>query len=603
MKMFGHRRGWKKRLANNRTGPSMSRIQITSRSALNPQPSTLNSGRRSGIAAGNLQEHLESAANAGVKGQAQYHTPPEWARILAQALPQYRPVIVDLTCGNGQLLSGAAAPSTKYILGCDIEQPSTLNPQPSTHFVPADLTKFYPILKQADFVADCFALNPPWELHWYREKLAALAESDCPAVELAFAAHDGRTGKDTIDSTIATLCIALDLCSPYGEGFLIANEATLQRLIFGSEARGAEGALRAPHAALAAHVWAHLIIDGGNICDPDFGRKPSDFKTGIIWFARSHLQGCSWNKSIGAPASGTALDYFLKESNDLCFELGRNRINFRRGSNVRQYEGGHTPDSADLWDAARGEWLAQTKDARATISDKWNIFLDIDGTIKTNLSLFDQASGRVKKEQYLRLFALNGKHPMQLILQRAERKELQRAVFGTLWRVAPAVVDAVQHALDEYNAVRSPLYPLSKIQRLGYLDENEDIVCLKDLDNRYRAGARYGIRTETIRVKRAGTKMNLTGERDAVEWEGSQLALFIRDTAGIERLFMEEQWRDKEVTLSIQDKDAPSPIEYNLPQLIDHFEIPEVPDVALVHPQAYEKNLNLLDQIEQIVNN
>ena len=295
MKMFGHRLGWKKRLANNRTGPSMTRIQITPRGApaspstLNPQPSTGSQGRKTAIAPRNLQEHLESASNAGVKGQAQYHTPPEWARILAQALPQYRPVLVDLTCGNGQLLSGAAAPSTKYLLGCDIEQPSTLNPQLSTHFVPADLTKFYPLLKSADFVADCFALNLPWDLHWYREQLAGLAESDCPAVELAFAAHDGRTGKDTIDSTIAGFCIALDRCSPYGEGFIIANEATLDRLIF---------APNAPHRALAAHVWAHLIIDGGNICDPDCGRKPSDFKTGIIWFARSHLQGTGWNKTI-----------------------------------------------------------------------------------------------------------------------------------------------------------------------------------------------------------------------------------------------------------------------------------------------------------------
>jgi len=48
------------------------------------------------------------------------------------------------------------------------------------------------------------------------------------------------------------------------------------------------------------------------------------------------------------------------------------------------------------------------------------------------------------------------------------------AVFGTSglggspWRVAPAVVEAVQGALAEYNSVRSPLYPLSQIQRLGY---------------------------------------------------------------------------------------------------------------------------------------
>jgi len=621
-----------------------SRIQITSRTTVSPVTGHVSPGRKTGIAPANLQQHLESAANAVVKGQAQFHTPPEWAAALALALPQYRPVLVDLTCGNGQLLAGTAAPSTKYLIGADIERPSTLDPRLSTHFVQADLTRFYSLLRIAGFEADCFVLNFPWDLHQYRDRLAGLAQSDCPAVEMAFGAHDGRTSKDTIDSTIAGFCIALDRCSPYGEGCIIANEATLQRLIF---------ALKAPHAALATHIWAHLVIPG-NICSPNSeNRGPkAEFRTGIIYFARSHIQGCQQHHTL-SPNSD-----LLSSASELCSRLGKARLSLRRGSVIRQYEGGHTPDTVELWDACREEWNFTHSDVRTPNS--FNIYLDVDGTIKTNLSLFDQTSGRVKKEQYQRLFALNGRHPMQLILQKAERKELERAVFGATWRVAPAVVDAVQNALAEYNAVRSPLYPLSQIQRLGYLDDNDDILCCKNLEipkaenrNRdgsisavplwnkslavssipqgepistvppwnkslsvssdapdtiprgecFRAGTRYAIRTETIRVKRSGTKMNLTGERDEVEWEGSELALFIRDGEGIERLFMEERLRGKDVTLSIQDQGAPSPIEYNLQDLIQHFEIPEVPDVALVHPAAYQKNLEALELIESIVNN
>lgn len=578
-----------------------SRIQITSRTTVSPVTCHVSPGRKTGIAPANLQQHLESAANAVVKGQAQFHTPPEWAAALALALPQYRPVLVDLTCGNGQLLAGAGAPSTKYLIGADIERPSTLDPRLSTHFVQADLTRFYSLLRIADFEADCFVLNFPWDLHQYRDRLAGLAQSDCPAVEMAFSAHDGRTSEDTIDSTIAGFCIALDRCSPYGEGCIIANEATLQRLLF---------APKAPHATLATHIWAHLVIPG-NICSPNSeNRGPkAEFRTGIIYFARSHIQGCQQHHTL-SPNSD-----LLSSASELCSRLGKARLSLRRGSVIRQYEGGHTPDTVELWDACREEWNFTHSDVRTPNS--FNIYLDVDGTIKTNLSLFDQTSGRVKKEQYLRLFALNGKHPMQLILQKAERKELERAVFGATWRVAPAVVDAVQNALAEYNAVRSPLYPLSQIQRLGYLDDNDDILCTKDLgapasgtapvtrhpSPAFRNGTRYTIRTETIRVKRSGTKMNLTGERDEVEWEGSELALFIRDCEGIERLFMEERLRGKDVTLSIQDQGAPSPIEYNLQDLIKHFDIPEVPDVALVHPAAYQKNLEALELIESIVNN
>jgi len=210
--------------------------------------------------------------------------------------------------------------------------------------------------------------------------------------------------------------------------------------------------------------------------------------------------------------------------------------------------------------------------------------------------------------------------------------------------VCPTVTDAVRNALAEYNAVRSPLYPLSQIQRLGYLDENDDILCVQDLapqtqDPRpqtqdpgpqtqdpgpqtqdpkpqtqdpkpqtqdpkpnFLAGHRYSIRTQTLRVKRTGRKMNLTGELDDVQWEGSELAIYIQDEDGIEQLFMEERLRAPNVRLSIQDEGAPSPIQYNLQQLVEHFEIPEVPDVASQDPAGYQRNLTLLHEIELIVN-
>jgi hypothetical protein len=305
---------------------------------------------------------------------------------------------------------------------------------------------------------------------------------------------------------------------------------------------------------------------------------------------------------------------------------------------IRQYEGGHTANTVELWDAIGLEWRTVHNQNRSN-DRRWNVWLNPDGTLDTHLTPFQEVAEPIKKEQYLRLHALKGKHPMQLILQKAERKELHHAVFGTAglgnspWRVAPAVIEAVQAALKEYDAVRAPLYPLSNIQRLGYLDDNDDILCLKDLyadgirasnlpangksapivgstlDPRssplnplFRAGQRYTIRTETIAIKRTGRKMNLTGQLDDVLWEGSELALFIKDNNGAERLFMDERLRAEDVRLSIQAEDAPSPIEFNLQQLADHFDIPEVPDVATKNPEAYQRNLTMLHLIECIVN-
>lgn len=85
-------------------------------------------------------------------------------------------------------------------------------------------------------------------------------------------------------------------------------------------------------------------------------------------------------------------------------------------------------------------------------------------------------------------------------------------------------------------------------------------------------------------------------------WEGSELALSIKDNNGAERLFMDERLRAGDVRLSIQAEDAPSPIEFNLQQLADHFDIPRVPDVATKNPEGYQRNLALLKLIEYIVN-
>jgi hypothetical protein len=53
--------------------------------------------------------------------------------------------------------------------------------------------------------------------------------------------------------------------------------------------------------------------------------------------------------------------------------------------------------------------------------------------------------------------------------------------------------------------------------------------------------------TDTSSVTRTGQKMNVTGSLDDLSWEGSELALFIRDADGIERLFMEDHLSQENV--------------------------------------------------------
>ena len=226
---------------------------------------------------------------------SQLDPPFDWKGIFNSALPRYRPAIIDLACNH----------NSNLVFSCNGD-------------AVADFTRFYPLLVTVNWKADLFILNPPGNQRWNRSWLKNLSQSECAAVRTAFTAQDNNEDQDTIDSTVAALCLALDFCSACGEGYLIANEETLQRLILGENA---------PHRFLAAHVWAHIIINA-----------PS-FAVSVIYFAREHMVGCQFNKTI--------LNRSAAES--ICFEFCDGRLEFRRGAVIKQYA--YTRNTIELWNA------------------------------------------------------------------------------------------------------------------------------------------------------------------------------------------------------------------------------------------------------------
>jgi predicted RNA methylase len=586
-----------------------------------------------------LGQLLNSASNAPAKGQAQYFTPTKLAQELAAGLPKFRPAVTDLTCGTGSLLAGVASKGTS-LLGADIDPCTDSHRRISR--ISTDLTLLYPMLVEVEWSADLFALNPPWDLHWYRDRLTDLANSDLPAVVDAFKALDGRTARDTIDSTIATLMIALDRCTRRGEGFLIANESTVQRLILGDHA---------PHAALAAHIWGHLVIPG-NPCIPgaqdsspasppalDFGpgtldpslqttpvlqhsnTPPSGFQTAVLFFARDHTAGPT----------------------DLHPDRLADQRCYRDGAELSAVWQTDTEEQLLKWTAVQ-----QRVDVLQSQKPEWNLWLDQDGHIQTALSLFEQHSIKVDKLEAVTLHSLQGTRPMQLVIQRRQRQTLQRAAFGGLWKVHPHLQSAVEDAVKAYNLQRAPLQPLKDIQRLAYLDEEDFIICKKDLflasdlaperdadglparrsspastvialsvpteregERRpqllFLSGQRYALATETVSVRRFETRPNLYGDDEAIEFNGQELAIYLDDARGCRRTFMDAKLRHESVHLfSLNakrkpDEDKPVTFDFTLEQLVEHFLIPTVPDVSAANPTAYAAHLATLELIEHLV--
>ena len=575
-----------------------------------------------------FQSMLDSAPNAARKGQAQYFTPPKWAKLLAAALPSHRPVLLDLTCGHGALLRGAANDSTEHRLGCDID-----GSQLTTSQLAADLTLFTPLLLDVEMQADLFVLNPPWDLHWHRERLAFLAKSRSPSVRAAFAAHDGRTTRDTIDSTVATLCIALTLCSTYGEGYLIANASTARRLILDDDA---------PHVALRDHVWAVLEL-------PEATAAP--VPSIVLYFAKDHLNGPQVQKKVNSETvnSRSVTDSLMTDS----LITFHDRYE-RRGAEVNSY-GLHTKDTVSLWEAAVTEFR-RLHDLHHT-TPKYNVWLDHAGHIGTHVSLYDERVGTVLKAEAALLHSLTGRRPMQLVVQRTQREGLLRACglqgrlrapelrvessnqqlptsqlstppLPTPWRIDPDLQRAVQQAIVDYHAARAPLYPLPAIQRLGYLDEEDSIECRQPLTSPtlnsqlFQASRRYPITTQTLAVRRQSKRTSLAGEEEKLELTGQELALFITGEDGQRWCFMEARLLHEDVTIERPGEDRPTTrkgeavskeslpkdsfapavevIHFTLQQLVETFVVPEVPDVAAVNPDGYRKNLELLNHIEQL---
>jgi hypothetical protein len=418
----------------------------------------------SSIPASCVQEVLESASNSADKGVSEFSTPLALGKILRIPLPQSIEVLTDLTGGRGQLIAGVADGTTRHGLICEI-QPTTSVKADRPAYAPlewsritGDLCLVYDLLKMADWQGDCFVLNPPWSLHWYKERLSQLSQSDWPTVTKCYHAIDPQVGWNKIDSTIGTWLMAMDRCTQRGEGFVIANESTLERLVFGHNA---------PYRGLRQHVWLRVVLDGNPMTESDTDAWGNEAQTGIVYWAKDHYTGPQmtlWDIKTLAQ-----LEQQLKVVPDCRFRL-------REGLSMVYSHYGHQ-GTVKTWEAVREEWMARRKSKRTD----FNIWLENGDQICCQLSRFDEVTASVCKRDAKALFELHNQTAMGLVCQVATRQALQRAVNGTTWRVSPDVPAMVEKCIAEYQAVRAPIVPLSDTMRIGYIDETDMIVCKKDM--------------------------------------------------------------------------------------------------------------------------
>lgn len=500
--------------------------------------------------------NLASAAtNAHLKGLQQYFTPEPWAAALGAALPGLRRTITDLHCGSGTLVRGLANDTTREALGIDLDPASTLGgktawlsshpgiqPPLRTH-AHADVLDVFPLLLETDTRFDLLALNPPFSLNW---PLSLLPEP----------LRKGLSGK-SIDSTHATLRMIPHLLNRKGEAMMIGNASTLQRL-------------RDLYPEDFDQVWLHAEF-------PSFfpGVDPS-LTVGVLYFCgskldRAHRLVNSWSAVLPPAEVAVMLDAMRRK----CF----------------------TADCIEQpWEAdARSgrNFLACLDEAerrRDPARGAANVTLDTSGRIRTWISAYQERSVTVPLPLLEFLRSINRKHPLELTLQRGARLALQQAITSGLWTIDPAASAAIHDAITDFDRDRAPLSPIAAVQRIGWIDDAEELLCTRDFDH-FRAGQRYPLSTETIEWKKQEERPRYhAGKRDteAVLVRGTDLRLTLHHP-------------EQEAVHFIFNPDhSGGQAAYSLEELAANFQLPEVPDITALHAEKYTENLALLDELQQL---
>ena len=534
---------------------------------------------------------LDAAANGADKGAQQYFTRPAFAQALLRPLvaptlsqPTFgdrRLIIADLTgCGGGDLLKAARL---RYgigtdLYGADIDPRRPVIDGGQFHKAHADLTRLAPLLAEVGWQCQFWLSNPPYSLRWHAHRLAYLADSGVRRVRqtwsalhpLAVREGDGQT----LDSTLASYLIGLDRLTDDGEGVLLTTWSAWEKHL-------------APTPA-ADHAWAIVRIPGGGHW---FQPTVGDYDFALVYFAAEHRRGIDDEARLTLP----------DHADDLTVTTHLDRLHALRRQHCDALPARHDPLAGQrrrAWDAAVAEYR-QRHDPEARPA--YNLTLRPDGRIEARLTPYQHTTGHLPHETVAALQRLDGQTPMGLAVQRTNRQTLLEAVRNPLWRVDPALVHATDQAIAAYHAERAPLYPLAPVQRLGYLDEADTIRCLADGLGPFQAGHSYRIETRTESATYLATINDSKGDRNEVQRLGKELILLVfpdDDSAhdpvtGHRFILGGGKYRYE------SEKDWPADRVHTFADLVDHFHIPEVPDIATVQPDRYQSHLAQLDRIER----
>jgi SNF2 family DNA or RNA helicase len=500
---------------------------------------------------------------------------------LRAPLPQFKTFIADFSAGRGEFAGALADSTTSAVLLCGSEAHKSVKIDRRGMLpldfirITADIRKLYPVLLETNWKCDLFCIRPSEDDDevWNRDDLKALPPSSDAAMLLKECGNP-----KTVPVSIGLWLLALDRMTDRGDGLILMPKSEADALVM------APGAI---YGAFSPLIW--LVLD--------ISAKLFDDKAGVedeicaIYFAKEHNEGIQ----VHSPRIRT-----MGQLNAACQNAWTRRMSYRRGMSVI---GSHlvNRNAGPVWEATRTEW-----NRRNGLSDRtdYHVWLDEKGVIRAQLTRFDQFVddyGKLKSEAALFMQVI-GRTPVDLILQNTSRQTLLSVIRNRRWRVDPELTRVVEAAISESEAIRSPLVPLPATQRMAWLDEVTEIKCTKSM-GKFRAGMIYGIRSGSVLVERMTHKPNMAGEMEDILLNGSEMLLSIEGDDGKYHTFIDGRHLKPGVAITKQGAIAdPVKPEFTLQQLVDHFEIPDVPDVAITKGDEYSRHRQEMLNIQQFIN-
>ncbi len=486
-------------------------------------------GKRGALSGGSLAQAdvfassghlLAPTRNGGTRGLQQYFTPPEVSALAEAVFGLRNHDVFDPTAGNGALLTSAAQ-GQRFGVEIDPDQVGAGN----YTAIRGDIQRVFPLLRAANVNFSRIVANPPFGLDDWRDPVLS--------------------GGKRINSTLLTWRYCMKLLKPGGVGIFVAGRERFERLIaFGKQNDCEPVVLRIAIDDLFEGVSLPCVI--ALFADPSL-------RTG----------------------EATSFDATRAQLSDPAF-IAQMREAFSAGVSFFTRLADSTREREVLNETF--ELIQQEYDRRVAdrgLSQKHDVML-ADGKLSVKPSPYAQLALR-RSGDLSTLLRLHKQPVSYFGLNIRDWHTVCRHVRDGVLTIDERAVSIVEAEIERGRIKLRPMYPIPTQMRLGFLDDLDQIQCIKDDGEKgFEAGQWYPLSVRSQVVKNEETRIHegRNGQIETRRFTRERKLLEIR----IERATFDESAE-------------------NIRYISEHFELPQPGDLASNHPEELEAAKRVLTDI------